>query len=233
MTTTSTSVPPTPVDAAPAPDALRTNAPRTDVPDTIAPDTIAAASKIILVRHGLPGGPAGPDPGLGDEGVGQARRLGTWLQGLPVVQVVASSYTRAYETARHAAQPLDLEVTVDERLREWETDRAVYATPEAIAATDRGRAFAEGRYDDFIPDYDRKATAARMRDAVLDAARSAPGELSVLVSHGGAINTLLTDILQAPSPFFFNPAYTSVSRVAVLGSGRMVIQSVNETAHLG
>ncbi|WP_439030748.1 histidine phosphatase family protein [Gordonia terrae] len=205
----------------------------TNAPHTVVPDTIAAASKIILVRHGLPGGPAGPDPGLGAEGVAQARRLGTWLQGLPVVQVVASSYTRAYETARHAAEPLGLEVSIDERLREWDSDRAVYATPEAIAATDQGRAFAEGRYDDFVPDYDRDATAARMRAAVIDAARSAPGELSVLVSHGGAINTLLTDILQAPSPFFFNPAYTSVSRVAVLGSGRLVIQSVNETAHLG
>ncbi|MFE0750064.1 histidine phosphatase family protein [Gordonia sp. NPDC058843] len=196
-------------------------------------ETVAAASKIILVRHGLPGGPAGPDPGLGPEGVDQARRLGAWLGGLPVVQVVASSYMRAHETARHAAEPLGLEVRVDERLREWDSDRAVYATPEAIAATDRGRAFAEGRYDDFVPDYDRTATAARMRAAVLDAAASAPGELSVLVSHGGVINTLLSDILQTPSPFFFNPAYTSVSRIAVTLSGRLVVQSVNETAHLG
>lgn len=196
-------------------------------------ETVAAASKIILVRHGLPGGPAGPDPGLGPEGVDQARRLGIWLRGLPVVQVVASAYLRAHETARHAAELLGLDVRVDERLREWDSDRAVYATPEAIAATDRGRAFAEGRYDDFVPDYDRDATAARMRSAVLDAAAAAPGELSVVVSHGGVINTLLSDILRAPSPFFFNPAYTSVSRIAVTRSGRLVVQSVNETAHLG
>ena len=72
-----------------------------------------------------------------------------------------------------------------------------------------------------------------MRSAVLDAAAAAPGELSVLVSHGGVINTLLSDILRAPSPFFFNPGYTSVSRIAVTLSGRLVVQSVNETAHLG
>ena len=117
--------------------------PGRDATETIRPatldghDTVAAASKIILVRHGLPGGPAGPDPGLGPEGVDQARRLGTWLRGLPVVQVVASSYMRAHETARHAAEPLGLDVRVDERLREWDSDRAVYATPEAIAATER------------------------------------------------------------------------------------------------
>ena len=220
--------------ALPSPDVPGRDATETIRPATVdGHETVAAASKIILVRHGLPGGPAGPDPGLGPEGVDQARRLGTWLRGLPVVQVVASSYMRAHETARHAAEPLGLDVRVDERLREWDSDRAVYATPEAIAATDRGRAFAEGRYDDFVPDYDRAATAARMRSAVLDAAAAAPGELSVLVSHGGVINTLLSDILRAPSPFFFNPAYTSVSRIAVTLSGRLVVQSVNETAHLG
>ncbi|WP_346995645.1 histidine phosphatase family protein [Dietzia sp. SLG310A2-38A2] len=197
------------------------------------PQTVAAASKIILVRHGLPGGPAGPDPGLGPDGIAQARQLGDWLSGLPVMQVISSSYTRALETARYAAQPLGLDVGVDHRLREWDSDRKVYATPEEIAATAQGRAFAEGRYGDFIPDYDRREAAERMRCAVMDAAVAASGGLSVLVSHGGVINTLLADILAAPSPFFFNPAYTSVSRLAVMESGRMIVQSVNETAHLG
>ncbi|MET3862627.1 putative phosphoglycerate mutase [Dietzia sp. 2505] len=197
------------------------------------PATVAAASKIILVRHGLPGGPTGPDPGLGEAGIAQARQLGEWLRDRSVAQVISSSYTRALETARHAAHPLGLEVGVDHRLREWDSDRQNYATPEEIAETSQGRAFAEGRYDDFIPDYDRREAAQRMRSAVLDAAAAAPGELTVLVSHGGVINTLLSDILAAPSPFFFDPAYTSVSRIAVLHSGRMVVQSVNETAHLG
>lgn len=200
--------------------------------DTTAPDTIATASQIILVRHGLPGGPAVADPSLGAEGVAQARRLAEWLRAEPVAQFVSSHYARAHETALLAAQPHALEVHVDKRLREWDSDRTTYATPEAIAATPRGKAFAEGRYDEFIPDYDKVATAARMRAAVTEAAERAPGRLTVIVSHGGVINTLLTDILQAPSPFFFNPGYTSMTRVAVLRSGRFVIQSVNETAHL-
>jgi broad specificity phosphatase PhoE len=199
---------------------------------TSTPDTVAAATPVILVRHGLPAASGVADPGLGDEGIEQAGRLAEWLRNEPVAQVVSSHYARAYETALHAARPHGLEVIVDERLREWDSDRTTYATPEAIAATRRGRAFAEGRYDEFIPDYDKVAAAERMRAAILEAAARKPGELTVIASHGGVINTLLTDILQAPSPFFFNPGYTSMSRIAVMRSGRFVIQSVNETAHL-
>jgi probable phosphoglycerate mutase len=202
-----------------------------DITDDVA-DTVAGASQIILVRHALPGGPALADPSLGPDGVSQARRLGEWLRNEPVAQFVSSHYTRARSTALLAAEPHSLNVHVDKRLREWDSDRVTYATPESIAATPQGRAFAEGRYDDFVPAYDKVATAQRMRAAVSEAANRAPGQLTVIVTHGGVINTLLTDILQAPSPFFFNPGYTSMTRLAVLRSGRFVIQSVNETAHL-
>lgn len=195
-------------------------------------DTLATASRVVLVRHGLPDEPGSADPGLGDEGREQTRRLGEWLRAEPVAQVVSSHYTRAYQTALAVAEPHGFDVVVDERVREWDSDRTTYATPEAIADTPQGRAFAEGRFDDFIPTYDKAALAQRMRDAVLDAAQRAPGGLTVVATHGGAINTLLTDILQAPSPFFFNPGYTSMSRIAVLRSGRFVIESVNDTGHL-
>ncbi len=195
-------------------------------------DTLAAASRVVLVRHGLPDEPGSADPGLGDDGMEQARRLGQWLSGEPVVQVVSSHYARAHQTALCVAEAHRLDVVVDERVREWDSDRTTYATPEAIADTPQGRAFAEGRFDDFLPTYDKGALAQRMRAAVLDAVGRAPGGLTVVATHGGAINTLLTDILEAPSPFFFNPGYTSMSRIAVLRSGRFVIESVNDTGHL-
>ncbi|AMY52371.1 histidine phosphatase family protein [Rhodococcoides fascians] len=195
-------------------------------------DTLATASRVILVRHGLPGEEGAADPGLGDAGNGQAQRLGAWLRGEPVAQVVSSHYKRAHQTALLAAEPHGLDVLVDERFREWDSDRTSYATPEAIADTPQGRAFAEGRFEDFVPKYDKAEVAQRMRAAVLDATRRAPGQLTVVASHGGAINTLLSDILQAPSPFFFNPGYTSMSRIAVLRSERFVIESVNDTGHL-
>ncbi|MGB3771926.1 MAG: histidine phosphatase family protein [Rhodococcus sp. (in: high G+C Gram-positive bacteria)] len=195
-------------------------------------DTLAAASRAILVRHGLPGEHGTADPGLGDIGIGQARRLGEWLCSEPVAQVVSSHYKRAHQTAVLTAEPHGLDVVLDQRLREWDSDRTTYATPEEIADTPQGRAFAEGRFEDFVPTYDKAEVALRMRAAILDATRRAPGQLTVVASHGGAINTLLSDILRAPSPFFFNPGYTSMSRIAVLRSERFVIESVNDTAHL-
>ena len=54
----------------------------------------------------------------------------------------------------------------------------------------------------------------------------------VLVSHGGAINNLVSGVLGATGTFFFNPGYTSICRLDVMSSGRLVVVSVNETGHL-
>jgi broad specificity phosphatase PhoE len=54
----------------------------------------------------------------------------------------------------------------------------------------------------------------------------------ILVSHGGSINNLLAHVLGIDLAFFFNPGYTSLCRLQVMPSGRMVPTSVNETSHL-
>ncbi len=52
------------------------------------------------------------------------------------------------------------------------------------------------------------------------------------VSHGGIINAILAGVIGTPDLFWFNPGYTSVSRVEKLRSGRVVVHSANETGHL-
>ena len=59
-----------------------------------------------------------------------------------------------------------------------------------------------------------------------------PGERIVAASHGGASNTFLADVVGSSRRFFFNPGYTSISRLHVHADGRFVLISINETAHV-
>jgi broad specificity phosphatase PhoE len=59
-----------------------------------------------------------------------------------------------------------------------------------------------------------------------------PGGLVAIVAHGGVINAYLAHILGLGTRMFFEPAYTSVSRVVASRSGARQLVSVNETGHL-
>ena len=147
--------------------------------------------------------------------------------------MVSSHYLRALETAEAIASAAGLVVTIDEDLREWgATPPTRYVTPELLGATERGRAFAEGRFEEFVPKHDRAELNLRMREAAARVAQRWPGRTVVLVSHGGAINNLVSGVLGATGTFFFNPGYTSICRLDVMSSGRLVVVSVNETGHL-
>jgi broad specificity phosphatase PhoE len=63
-----------------------------------------------------------PDVPLSETGCGQAEALGRWLADLPADErptaALSSPYTRALTTGSLAAEPLGLQVRIDERLRE-------------------------------------------------------------------------------------------------------------------
>lgn len=99
-----------------------------------------APARLVLVRHGESLGNLADraarkeglgrldldardaDVALSDDGVEQARAVGAFLEKLPEDErptvVLSSPYRRALSTAEQAVEALDLEVTVDERLRE-------------------------------------------------------------------------------------------------------------------
>jgi probable phosphoglycerate mutase len=52
------------------------------------------------------------------------------------------------------------------------------------------------------------------------------------VCHGGVINAYLSTILHIERPLFFEPNYTSISRVVAASSGVRSLVSVNEIPHL-
>jgi probable phosphoglycerate mutase len=208
-----------------------------------APEDLSLTSTVVLVRHALPLTGVSGDPGLAPDGREQAARAAAWLRWESPAAVVCSPYRRAVETAEPIATACGVALEVDENLREWNAPRPQqYITPELLGAGDgaggdpsagrRGRAFAEGRFAEFVPEHDREELLRRMTGAVRRATALRPGSTVVLVSHGGAINNLMAGVLGLPETFFFNPGYTSMCRVHVMSSGRLVPVSVNETAHL-
>jgi len=195
-------------------------------------EDLSLTTHVVLVRHGLPvtGGPANPP--LSPQGQLQARQAGDWLRWESPAALISSPYLRALETAQAIGVASGLEVDLDEDLREWSEPTTSYITPELLGESPRGRAFAEGRFADFVPQHDREGLTLRMTAAVARAGKRWPGRTVVLVSHGGAINNLLAHVLGMDQSFFFNPGYTSLCRLQVLPSGRLVLTSVNETSHL-
>jgi probable phosphoglycerate mutase len=194
------------------------------------------AMELLLIRHAEPvrivdaEGPA--DPPLQERGVRQAELLGTWLAVEPLDAIWSSPLRRARETAAAVADHHGLEVVVDDELAEFDREATSYIPYEELKATrdDRFVAMVEGRLDEYGTDpkvFQDGVVAAFER--IIEAN---PGRTVGVVCHGGVINAYLGRVLGVDRLLFFEPGYTSISRVAASRSGARSVVSLNELAHL-
>ncbi|MFD4250034.1 histidine phosphatase family protein [Amycolatopsis thermoflava] len=196
--------------------------------------------ELLLIRHGRPESQLatpgdGADPPLTARGRAEADLLGRYLAREHGVEIVYSSpMTRARETAEairdHARVPLHLE----DRLREFDHGAASYTPPELNTAPDEvkrmmWRALETGVWGDhtFNPDvFEQRVSEAF--DAIIVANASST---VAVVCHSGVLNSFLGTVLGRPRGMFFQPDYTSVSRVIASGRRRQLL-TLNETTHL-
>lgn len=169
------------------------------------------------------------DPGLGDLGREQSRALVEHLDGVAIDAVYASHLKRAVQTAEPLAAHRGFELVIDEGLREWVSNATQYVGTENLKDPNRAESFRQGRFEDeFLPPHNADELRATMIATVRRIGLTHLGERVVAVSHGGASNTFLAEVIGSPRQFFFNPGYASISRVQIWPDGRFVLMSVNE-----
>jgi broad specificity phosphatase PhoE len=193
---------------------------------------------LLWVRHGeperiAPGSGVRADPRLTPLGREQARRLADWLAFEPIDAVLSSPMRRAVDTAAPIAASLGVEVEVVEGLIEYDSGSDHYIPMEELRVTkdERWTAMVEGRWDAFgadLPDVFR----ARVEATVADIVDRFAGRRVAAVCHGGVINVALGSVLGVEQPLWFEPGYTSLSRMLASRTGIRSVASLNELAHL-
>jgi 2,3-bisphosphoglycerate-dependent phosphoglycerate mutase len=193
---------------------------------------------LIWVRHAEPervesGSGVPANPSLTARGVQQAERLADWLAHERVDLVVSSPQRRAVETASPVAHAHGVEIEIVEGLVEYDVQSDHYIPVEELREKkdDRWMAMVEGRWSAFGGE-DPDDFRARVGDAIDKIVAANAGRKVVAVCHGGVINVAFASVLGLAQPLWFDPGYTSISRMAAARSGVRSVVSLNERSHL-
>ena len=194
---------------------------------------------LLLIRHAEPErivstpASAPADPTLTELGRTQARRLARWLRHEHLDAIVSSPLRRARETADVVGDQLGIDVEVDDELREYDAQADYYIPVEELREIrdHHWRAMIEGRWED-IGGEDPEVFQRRIVPCVDAIIERFPGGRVAAVCHGGVINVYLAALLEMERHLWFEPKYTSISRVAAARTGERSVVTLNETAHL-
>jgi len=185
---------------------------------------------LFLARHGesewiVRGDEAGFNSPLTDRGRQQARLLGRWLAANHEINAIyASTLIRARETAEIVAAELNLPVTLDHDLREFEVsywdDSDDYSPPYINGSTATPTYLPES----YLPFKNRVQRAAHR---ILEAH---PEETVLIVAHGGTVGTIIRCVLGVHN-FGIQTAPTGLHHLRWTGS-RWIIEFMNRLDHL-
>lgn len=200
------------------------------------------ATRLIAVRHGETAWNVDTriqghiDIGLNATGLWQARRAGAALADEPIGVVYASDLSRAWQTAQAIAEPHGLAVQPEPRLRErafGNMEGMSFAEIEATLPVQAKRW--RERDPEFEPEGGESLLTFRDRVTGVAAELAArhPGELVVLVAHGGVMDVLYRAAtrqeLQAPRTWQLGNA--AINRMLWTPEGFSLV-GWSDTAHL-
>lgn len=195
--------------------------------------------EFILVRHALPlrveNSDTIADPSLSPIGLEQARRLADWLGCEPINRIVSSPKRRAVETASPLAEVLGLDVEVIQEFSEIDRSSGTYIPVEELRKENhpiyqkmKARQWDDLGYMDPETFWQEVQTAfVRLQENCQE------DDTVVVVSHGGTVNAITTHVIELGTMFFFEPAYTSITRLRTNNwTGTLRLATLNETTHL-
>ncbi len=173
------------------------------------------------------------DSDLDEYGLQQARLLGERFRPKRLAALYSSPLMRAVRTARAIADACQIEIRLDERLREYNMGAWTGLTPQEIEAMMPPHWF-DGNYDRIGPGGEGgPAMRARVETFLADMLARHPNALVAVVAHGGSIGALVGVMLGLPPlrrhPFAFGNA--SITKTSY-EHGRWRIRSLNDRCHL-
>ena len=196
--------------------------------------------ELWLVRHGKTAWNAEgrvqghEDIALNADGVVQAERLASRLNGQHFDAVYSSDLSRASETARIVVRKLQgcPSVRTDARWREQHLGAAQGLTHDEITA--QGILRPETYLEAFAGGESRAQLLERVHDPLAELYAAHVGERVLVVSHGGtlraAIHLLIGDMAYRIRLYGFDN--TAISRVQMTAPDRAVLVTLNDVAHL-
>jgi len=200
--------------------------------------------KLLLIRHGQSvGNAAGRIQGWNDEhltdvGRTQAQALASRLRREHSVRAIyASTLSRARETAEVIGDVLGLNVAYEERLKEHGIGVITGLSFKEVQARypEIARHWQESPWHRPIPGAEDRGVFHRRVMASVDeiVSRHEEDDTVAVVSHGGALGTFLTGLLELGlrkrNPWVLDNASLSI---VVLGGVRPRIGLLNDTCHL-
>lgn len=192
--------------------------------------------QLVLIRHALPElvkvtiGRA--DPTLTEEGQRQAGRLPAALASYSFARIVSSPQRRALQTAAPLAKALNLPVTQNVGLAEYDYDHDHYM-PIHEAKTRSPETYKRLRAGQFPDSVDAPSFRSRVLESINKIIKESKHDQTVaIVAHGGVINVMLQELLRLERPLVFPLEYVSITRVLVSRNGERRVASVNETGHV-
>lgn len=201
-------------------------------------------TRLIIVRHAesafnLQGRIQGHlDSALTPKGVRQACALSKRLfKKFKVDKIYSSDLGRAYSTTLHIVKHTRLPIVPDARLREINLGAWEGMTPEEVDKLyDKGfQRWLKGPSKCRIPRCEGvRAFRKRITERVAEIARRNAGKTVLVVTHGGAITSLLAEWLQADfDRLLLNLQIDNTSLTIAEADGRKVrLLTVNDATHL-
>ena len=200
--------------------------------------------RLILLRHGRTAwNESGRAQGHADieldaTGHAQAERAARHLAHLDVAALWSSDLTRARQTADYVARALDLPVSCDARLREFDVgqrqgltlDEFAEKFPDEYSSWVRGDGLMPVKGGELSEDVEARIVPS-LRDCL---AALGPGRTGLVVTHGAALKVAVAGLLEWPSRLAAclkavdNCAWVTVEEVE--HGGRLRLAGYNEKA---
>ena len=176
---------------------------------------------LIIIRHGEPDLSGDlTDPPLTELGERQASSTAQFLHTTAVDAVYVSPQRRAQQTSVPLLADRGITPVTDERIAEFDYELGSYISPASFEGMTRAEAMT------LLADYQGPAFRSRVLAGFGDIIADNPGKTVAVVCHGGVINAVVSDTLEAKQPL--SPHHASITRVAASRTGIRSLTTFNE-----